>query len=214
MTFKVSSRLLKAGLVTAAFVFMAAPSVSFADALYRELSIGMSGSDVSALQTFLAQDTTLYPQGLVTGYFGSFTRTAVMNFQARNDISTVGRVGPITLAVLNRQMSGGTSAMNGAPIITAVTMNAKSSSTLIGWNTNESAKGVVFYSTTPLTVTESARLVVVTGSKAMLDESFRTAHSVSISNLKANTTYHYLIHTTDQTGNVSISWPSTFKTTD
>jgi len=59
--------------------------------LTRQLELGMRGDDVSSLQTFLAQDVTIYPQGLVTGYFGSLTKSAVSNFQARNGISTVGR---------------------------------------------------------------------------------------------------------------------------
>src|SRR6185436_15994829 len=99
-------------LVEAAFFLSAVfafgvPSVSFADTLNRELQKGMSGSDVSALQTFLAQDNTIYPQGLVTGYFGPLTFSAVSNFQSRNGIATVGRVGPITLAEINRQMASG-----------------------------------------------------------------------------------------------------------
>ena len=67
----------------------------------RELEFGMHGDDITALQLFLAKDKTLYPEGLITGYFGSLTRSAVRRFQARYGIKQVGRVGPITLEKLN-----------------------------------------------------------------------------------------------------------------
>jgi phosphodiesterase/alkaline phosphatase D-like protein len=56
--------------------------------------------------------------------------------------------------------------------------------------------------------------VNVSGSTAMTDTNFRNAQSVSLQNLQANTTYYYLIYTTDQTGNVSVTWPATFQTTN
>src|SRR3989344_2242655 len=67
----------------------------------RELDEGMSGDDVSTLQQFLAQDPELYPEGLITGYYGSLTKDAVRRFQTRYGLSQVGRVGPQTLAKLN-----------------------------------------------------------------------------------------------------------------
>src|SRR6185436_11962914 len=85
----------------ASLAMVALPLVASAATLDRQLEFGMSGSDVSTLQTFLALDTSIYPQGLVTGYFGPLTRAAVINFQAKNGIATVGRVGPITLVALN-----------------------------------------------------------------------------------------------------------------
>ncbi|MDE2001839.1 MAG: peptidoglycan-binding protein [Patescibacteria group bacterium] len=88
----------------------AAPAVTSASpvakavstAFNREMEIGMSGPDVTALQQYLAKDPALYPQGLVTGYFGSLTRKAVRAFQKKYGISQVGRVGPQTLAQLNK----------------------------------------------------------------------------------------------------------------
>jgi len=103
---KFSHLLTAAGVSAAAIAFVLIPKSADA-ALYRELSIGMSGSDVSELQTFLARDPNVYPQGLVTGYFGSLTRAAVTAFQAKNGIATVGRVGPITMAAINAQEGNG-----------------------------------------------------------------------------------------------------------
>jgi peptidoglycan hydrolase-like protein with peptidoglycan-binding domain len=47
------------------------------------LTIGSSGAQVSALQQFLAADPAIYPEGLVTGYFGPLTQAAVMRYQCQ-----------------------------------------------------------------------------------------------------------------------------------
>ncbi len=70
------------------------------------LKVGSRGADVSALQKMLAQDKNIYPEGLVTGYFGAGTRKAVERLQIKHGITTVGgpgygQVGPATRAVLN-----------------------------------------------------------------------------------------------------------------
>lgn len=93
------------GLVVITTVFLTTPSSTRADTLYRELEVGMSGSDVSSLQTFLAKDKTLYPEGKVTGYFGSLTKRAVLNFQRRNGIQAIGRVGPLTLSAIKDKIN-------------------------------------------------------------------------------------------------------------
>ncbi|OHA68454.1 MAG: hypothetical protein A3A27_01535 [Candidatus Wildermuthbacteria bacterium RIFCSPLOWO2_01_FULL_47_18] len=48
------------------------------------LVLGMRGSEVRCLQEFLKnQGAQVYPEGLVTGYFGVLTRQAVMRFQEK-----------------------------------------------------------------------------------------------------------------------------------
>ncbi len=205
----------KFSLMTALFLAVAIPAISHADVLTRQLELGMSGADVSSLQTFLARDITLYPQGLVTGYFGFLTKAAVSNFQTRNGIASVGRVGPATLPVLNMQMAGGVVTTGGqAPMITSVNTNSGSNNTVVSWNTNEYAQGLVYYSTSPLVTYENVNSVNVSGQTAMTDSNNRTSQSVSIQNLQPNTTYYYLVYTTDQDGNVSVTWPSTFHTSN
>ncbi len=66
-----------------------------------ELEYGMRNDQVKALQRFLAQYPEIYPEGLVTGYFGPLTKLAVKRFQAKYGIRQVGRVGPKTLAKIN-----------------------------------------------------------------------------------------------------------------
>ncbi len=209
--FKVSSRSL--GLVATLLVVMGIPAISHADTLYRELEVGMSGSDVSSVQTFFAQDSTLYPQGLVTGYFGLFTKAAVATFQSRNDIPSVGRIGPITLPILNAQIASGMSSA-AAPGFANIAVGVNTNNASVSWNTNQLAKGVVYYSTNPLALTEHSNSVDVSGSAVMTDANFRFSQNVSLPGLSANTVYYYVIYATNQAGNVSITWPATFKTTN
>src|SRR3989344_1561902 len=75
--------------------------------LTRDLALGATGDDVTQLQAFLAADSELYPEGKVTGYYGSLTVAAVKRFQAKHGISQLGRVGPQTLKKLNEVMGQG-----------------------------------------------------------------------------------------------------------
>ena len=65
-----------------------------------ELDLGMESIEVAKLQVLLAKDSSIYPGGSVTGYFGADTFEAVKRFQARYGLPTVGRVGSATLAKL------------------------------------------------------------------------------------------------------------------
>ena len=67
------------------------------------------GSQVSALQEFLKRDKTLYPEGIISGFFGPATERAVQRFQAKYNLVTkgtpsttgYGAVGPKTRSQLN-----------------------------------------------------------------------------------------------------------------
>lgn len=195
------------------------PSLAFAETLERQLSMGMSGSDVTALQTFLSKDPSIYPQGLVTGYFGFLTKAAVSNFQTKNGISSVGRVGPATLPVLNLQMSNGNGVTNNsnlnAPMITSVSTNTSRNTASVSWNTSEASKGWVYYSTSPLSMTEqNNNSVIVNGNVASTDGNLNYNQNVVLQNLLPNTTYYYLVYSINQIGNASLTWPSTFQTSN
>jgi len=75
----------------------------FSRSLYR----GVSGEDVRKLQSYLASDPALYPEGLVTGYFGALTEAAVGRFQIGAGVLSsksddgYGIFGPRTRAKLN-----------------------------------------------------------------------------------------------------------------
>jgi hypothetical protein len=72
------------------------------------LSFGMRNDEVRQLQEFLvSQGSDIYPEGLVTGYFGDMTLRAVRRFQMTHEIVSsesdggYGIVGPRTRAKIN-----------------------------------------------------------------------------------------------------------------
>lgn len=85
----------------------APPPTSGSTPFTKDLFYGLTDAQVTTLQQFLAKTPAIYPEGLVTGYFGSKTQAAVIRFQAKYGIATVGRVGPITRAKLNQLYSVG-----------------------------------------------------------------------------------------------------------
>ncbi|MFH0740114.1 MAG: peptidoglycan-binding domain-containing protein [bacterium] len=56
--------------------------------LARELKEGMSGNDVKLLQQILATDPSIYPQKIISGYFGKLTAKAVKKFKEKIASST------------------------------------------------------------------------------------------------------------------------------
>ena len=69
--------------------------------ILRQLRQGMSGEDVKALQVLLATQPDIYPEGLVTGYYGALTSKAVKKYQEKFGLTVVGHVGPLTRKKLN-----------------------------------------------------------------------------------------------------------------
>jgi len=57
----------------------------YCSAIYNNLYFGLSNNnEVKCLQNFLrGQGTDIYPEGLVTGYFGNLTKSAVTRFQQK-----------------------------------------------------------------------------------------------------------------------------------
>jgi len=70
--------------------------------LISGLREGMSGDQVKLLQTILSADSSVYPEGKITGYFGSLTAKAIKRFQKKFGLEQVGQVGPKTLEKLNK----------------------------------------------------------------------------------------------------------------
>lgn len=68
--------------------------------LTRPLSRGSSGDDVRKLQEFLAKDKEIYPDGLITGFFGPLTEAAVKKWQEKHGIESIGIIGPKSIAKL------------------------------------------------------------------------------------------------------------------
>jgi len=72
-------------------------------ALTANLYVGVKNtSQVQCLQQFLKnQGTSVYPEGIVTGFFGQLTKAAVMRFQNIYNIPATGFVGTLTRAKIN-----------------------------------------------------------------------------------------------------------------
>jgi peptidoglycan hydrolase-like protein with peptidoglycan-binding domain len=216
-----------AGLVAMALVVAGVPSSASADALFRQLDLGATGSDVSDLQTFLAKDTAIYPEGLVTGYYGQFTKAAIERFQTAQGIISqgtpettgYGRVGPMTLSAINLRMGGVSGADIYAPSITGVSLNTTDTTATINWMTNEMARGKFYYSASPIRLSGTFDQTgisfvepTVTGSLASFDNLARTSHSATISGLSPNTSYYYAVLAIDSRNNSSVTLPAYFQT--
>lgn len=69
-------------------------------------AFGYEGEQVKILQEMLAKDSTLYPEALITGYYGPLTKKAVGRFQERYGLAKpsddfYGLAGPLTRAKIN-----------------------------------------------------------------------------------------------------------------
>jgi len=84
-----------------------------------DLTVGSTGADVVALQSFLvAKGLLTIPAGVAEGYFGSLTQAAVSAYQAMKGITpTAGYFGPITRAAVNADEAamGGVSTTSACP---------------------------------------------------------------------------------------------------
>ena len=89
-----------------------------------------------------------------------------------------------------------------APVISNVTVSDITETTVtITWTTDEPATSQVEYGPT-----------TSYGSTTTLDEDLVTSHSVSLSELQPDTTYHFRVKSKDQAGNDAISDDSSFNT--
>lgn len=183
---------------------------AFAAQISGSLSQGSTGADVTTLQTYLASDSTLYPEGLITGYYGALTRAAVVRFQARYGISQTGTVGPLTRAKLNELMGGSPGGVAGdvwAPIMTTESVATTSTSATISWTTTEPAQARVYYSTTwpiwPWSTNQGL---------SAADTTMDTSSSITLSGLAPNTLYYYMRESVDPSGNIMWTVASTFRT--
>ena len=98
--------------------------------LTKDLRYGMTDPEVSILQQGLARDPQVYPEGLVTGYFGTLTRAAVVRFQEKyaSEVLTplgltsgTGFVGAATRAKFN--------ALYGTPVVVSPTPSGSATPT-------------------------------------------------------------------------------------
>lgn len=73
----------------------------------KDLYKGFSGDEVKEVQKFLKQFSEIYPEGLVTGYYGPLTEKAVKKFQEREGLEPTGKIDEITKKSINEYLSEG-----------------------------------------------------------------------------------------------------------
>ncbi|MBP6948967.1 MAG: peptidoglycan-binding protein [Candidatus Pacebacteria bacterium] len=179
-----------------------------------QLDLGESNQDVTSLQTFFADNKVIYPEGLITGYFGGLTGSAVLRFQSQYGLDQVGRVGPVTLAKINSLIvTGGWSTVDiSGPAFSNVYRSQNNNSGTFGFTTNENTIARVVFNTSPLMFNEgdinSNGFGAIGGYAANSYNNMSTSHIVTITNLQPNTVYYYTIIATDASGNVSVVGPN------
>ncbi len=57
-----------------------------------KVKIGYKGDDIKILQQYLATDSTIYPEGMVTGYYGQLTKKAIEKFQEKRGLHKSGEL--------------------------------------------------------------------------------------------------------------------------
>ena len=205
-TFAVLALLISVSLASHAYAY---------NTITSQLDLGETNNDVTSLQTFFAANAAIYPEGIVSGYFGKLTAASVARFQAANGLEQAGRVGPLTRDKINTLiLAGGWTTVDiSGPAIYSVGQTITSTSATFVWNTNELASAKVFYNTSPIMMNEgdinSVGFGSTNGFVALNDNNARQAQQVIINGLQSNTVYYYVIVATDLKGNVSVWNPNT-----
>lgn len=226
ITSKTALVLLSVVAITAMAIILLLNTPRASAAITRQLDLGDSGPQVTELQTYLAANPSIYPSGLVTGYFGPLTQAAVQRFQTAQGIVSqgtpattgYGRVGPQTMARIN-SLLGSTGPIFGdtSPILSNPVVEPGDTSATFAWSTNELTQGQVYWSSSPLLFNEATgpkQQPFVSGTLVLDAGGLATNHLVTVSNLEPDTTYYYLVRSVDSTGNMSMVWPETFRTDD
>ncbi len=184
-----------------------------------QLDFGETNRDVTSLQTFFADNAQMYPSGLVTGYFGSLTKAAVLRFQMTYGIDQAGRVGPVTRDKINALiLSGGwtgttpSDSVATSPRFYNVYRSQTANSLVVSFNTDEVTTARVVYHTNPLMFNEgdinSVGFGPIGGFTAFRDSVLSKSHSITVPNLQPNTIYYYTVIATDVSGDVSVWGPN------
>lgn len=200
------------------FALLAVSSGMAHAAVTSPMAIGSSGNNVTQLQQFLATNPTIYPAGIVSGYYGPLTAAAVTQLQVAYGIAQVGQVGPITAAKINNIMATGFGLDTSAPMISGLSISqVNPTSVTINWTTSALARGQVFYATSPIEADEATgvyQLPYIGGTPASVNSNTSVSNnqSVQLSNLQPNTYYYFFARAIDNSGNVSMSMPQSFQT--
>jgi peptidoglycan hydrolase-like protein with peptidoglycan-binding domain len=210
--------------------------------LARTLKAGMSGDDIKTLQELLATDSDVYPEGLITGYYGKATERAVKRLQKKFCLDQVGHVGPLTLKKINELLQEGagnsgehsSNASNsihvpagllkasgilkklcGNSTTTPDTTAPTSSAITVSNITVSSAK--VKWTTNEFTsgkvwYSTTNGLTATSPASVAGPNNLTFSHEVTLTGLATGTTYYYIVVSTDASGNKLTSAQQSFMT--
>ncbi len=220
------------GTIALSFIFL--PTLAFATAsvvsaqsftpITSQMDPGSRGAEVTNLQTFIAANPAIYPSGLVTGYYGNLTRSAVKTFQGQYGLDQVGRVGPQTITKINGIIAAG--GWNGntpisvetSPSFYNVALGTGATYLTFTFNTDRATMARVVYNTSPVMFNEgdihSNGFGAIGGFAVNSNSDMSTSHSITVPNLSSNTYYYYTVIITDTAGNVSVWGPNTLVKTN
>ncbi len=178
------------------------------------LRVGARSTDVSTLQKFLASNKDIYGAGLITGYFGSMTQSAVKKFQYAYDLSIDGVAGAMTKSKVNSLISDGRGMDIYSPAINNLSVVTLGKNVTFTFNSNEAVKATVFYDTNRISWSDPVVSYGTPGisGTGVADNNLNISKQITLNNLYANTTYNYTVLVTDASGNFSVIWPHTFTT--
>ena len=77
--------------------------------LNSNYQMGSSSPEIKKIQELLASDSSIYPQGITSGYFGSLTSAAISRFQQKNGLPVTGTLDTATKALLQTYLNQATS---------------------------------------------------------------------------------------------------------
>lgn len=184
---------------TIAWIKISRPSSNFTLGGYAVggWSISMSESDATLTGGSLAASAN---QAVSIGATSGSTEASSANWTVQVSDDSGGASPTSCTGTLGTAISGA-GADTTLPTISNIVLSDLSDTSLkISWTTDENATTVVDYGTTD-----------AYGSTATGDSSV-TSHSVTISSLSANTTYHYRLKSSDSAGNETIAGDYTFAT--
>ncbi|HVY35740.1 MAG TPA: peptidoglycan-binding domain-containing protein [Candidatus Paceibacterota bacterium] len=169
------------------------------------LRVGSRSANVTALQQFLATEPYIYPQGIVSGYFGPLTKNAVMQFQLQYGLSPDGVVGPVTRSMINGIIASGEGINIRVPVFLGYNESVSGHTMTIDISADKPVRAYVYYSTSPITGGDSETpftLPTVSGT-AQSDTNLTSNKHIEIGGLSSNNTYYSVVLIQDAHGNVA-----------
>lgn len=205
----------------------------------RTLRRGLSGKDVEGVQAYLAQFPDIYPEGLVTGYFGILTEKAIQRFQKKNDIVSsgtpastgYGQAGPKTRSKINELITEGAGKSEVVPPGLPKAPGVQDSIDPVLLPKDEDITPPIISGVQSKEVTEvSATILWVTDENttgtvrydiatpisdtfSVTDMESRTDHTVVLPLLSPGTVYYYSVVASDDAGNKTNGDVKSFTTT-